>query len=307
MLTLAWGERTHAGLVRSRNEDAVLAAPPLFAVADGMGGHAGGDVASSITVETLARLAKFATLTRTDVLDAVRAADASIANEASEDTRGMGTTLCGLAITTSLAHPERLVVFNVGDSRAYRLRDGEFEQLTQDHSVVQELVDAGEITHDQAAMHPDQHVITRSLGGGDHLDIDWWTLEPQAGDRYLLTSDGLTKELETPSIAAIVAKATTPKEAAKALVAAALGHGGRDNVSVVIVEIVAVEGVGADTSQFVGSDPIDSDTAPRQATVGFPHSVQVRQDSGGIDADTNPVAGSSPSAGRIDHVAGNTQ
>lgn len=295
MLTLAWGERTHAGRVRSRNEDALLATPPLFAVADGMGGHAAGDLASALTVQTLAELAASVTLTRTEVLDAVRAANATIAREASDSTRGMGTTLCGLAVTTSLSGPDGLVVFNVGDSRAYRLRDGRLEQLTQDHSVVQELVDAGEISSDDAATHPDRHVITRSLGAGDHVDIDWWTLEPTVGDRFLLTSDGLTKELEIAEIAAIMNGADTPKLAAERLVDEALAHGGSDNISVVIVEVVAIDGSGA--PGFDPTDAVDADTIPRQATLGISRTEGVRLDPQGIDADTNPAGPANPGAG----------
>ncbi len=286
MLTLTWGERTHVGRVRQHNEDAMLASPPLFAVADGMGGHAGGEIASTLTVETLAALAAHENLTRTDVLDAVRAADATIAREATDETTGMGTTLCGLAVTSS-SGADRLVVFNVGDSRAYRLRTGTLVQLTQDHSVVQELIDRGEISTEEAERHPDRNVITRSLGAGHLLDIDWWTLEPAVGDRYLLASDGLTKELEAPLIARILTDAVTPDEGARLLVDEALASGGRDNITVVVVEVTSID----DTAVvLIGSDPVDADTTPR-ATRSEGDPATDALDAIGIDADTNPRPG----------------
>jgi serine/threonine protein phosphatase PrpC len=259
MFELVWAAATHAGRVRARNEDAILTRPPLFVIADGMGGHDAGDVASSTAVNVLAALADRGELSRSAVLDAVRTANRQLAVLGHRTGRTMGTTMCGLAALT--IHPApHLILFNVGDSRAYRLRTGALDQLTHDHSVVQELVDAGTIRPDEARHHPRRNVVTRALGTEGYLPIDWWTVSVDPGDRFLLTTDGLTGELEDPDIGAILAGAPDPRTAADALVDAALWCGGRDNVSVIVVEVAGTtDGVASDAIV----DPLDADTCPR--------------------------------------------
>lgn len=280
LITLTWGTTTHPGHRRSRNEDAAVAGPSLFAVADGMGGHAAGDVAARIVVDHLQGLIAADHLDRGTVLERIRSADAEVVTTATGSDAGMGTTVSGLALVAG-ARPG-FVVFNVGDSRVYRLRGGTLTQLTHDHSVVQELIDAGSITYQQSLTHPERNVITRSLGAGEPLDIDWWRLQPQDRDRYLVTSDGLTKELAPETIAVELARAGSPQERADALVAAALGAGGRDNVTVVVVDVALDHGV----PETPVTDPLDVDTTPRHR-VGVPGGdADAFLD---LDADTTPV------------------
>jgi serine/threonine protein phosphatase PrpC len=258
VLDLAWGASTHSGRVRPRNEDAVLARPPMFAVADGMGGYDAGDVASTVAVNVLDRLAASGVLSRPVVLDAVRAANDRLAHLGATTGRTLGTTLCGLAVLPVAGERQRLVLVNVGDSRAYRLRSGRLEQLTHDHSVVQEMLDAGEIGLAEAADHPHRHVVTRSLGGPDYLDIDWWMLDPEVDDRYLLASDGLTIELGDDEIRTVLGGCPDAATAATRLVEAALDRGGRDNISAVVVDVTAMI-----LKSDRGLDPLDGDTHPR--------------------------------------------
>lgn len=255
-----WGAHTDTGRRRSRNEDAYLAKPPVFAVADGMGGHSRGDLAAAMAVEALAGLSSLLGeapgVPRALVLDTIRAVDRAI-HDASSDPAdgGMGTTLCGLV--TSLDEPApTALVFNVGDSRVYRSHAGHLVQISKDHSVVQELVDAGEIDAAGASTHPERNVVTRSLGSGDPLDIDWWTLPIETQDRWLLCSDGLVKEISEADISHLLSAAPTAQVAAEDLVAAALAGGGRDNITVVVVEILGTA---------PATDPaLDADTNPRQ-------------------------------------------
>ncbi len=274
MLELAWAARTHTGHRRSRNEDSVLARPGLFVVADGMGGHAAGDLASQWTVEALNIAASTSPITRLAVLEAVRDADARLRRFAHRERQGVGTTVCALAVTATGAR-ERLGLLNVGDSRAYRLRDGRLEQLTHDHSVIQELLDTGAIDADEARRHPERHVVTRSLGADVHLEIDWWSLDPATHDRYLLTTDGLTKEVTENHIRDIVRAEPDPHRAADALVGAALAGGGRDNVSVIVIDVVLVD---QRVAPIDGPDPLDGDTTPRSTS----------RSAAALDADTEP-------------------
>jgi protein phosphatase len=275
MLELAWAARSHTGHRRARNEDSVLARPELFAVADGMGGHAAGDVASQWAVEALDLAAASNPLTRLAVLEAVRSADARLRAFAHGRHEAIGTTVCALVVTNATGARRRFGLLNVGDSRAYRLRAGQLQQLTRDHSVVQELLDAGAITAADVATHPERHVITRSLGGDDHLDIDWWRLEPVLGDRYLLATDGLMKEVTDEEIRRIVDTEPDVHRTADALLAAALAGGGRDNVSVIVIDVVLVD----HRAPVADPDPLDGDTTPRSA--------RVRTDA--LDADTAPT------------------
>lgn len=257
MIDIAWGAATHTGR-RARNEDSYLANPPLFAVADGMGGHAAGDVASRMAVDALERAAASLPLTRPSVLGAIRDADRSIhEHAATASSVGMGTTLCGVAFTGGDGS-DQVVVFNVGDSRAYRLRGALLERLTHDHSVVQELIDAGRLQDGKEHTHPERHVITRSLGSDELLEIDWVSQLPHAGDRYLVTSDGLTKELRDEAIADLLRSGEGPQPVADLLVEHTVSLGARDNVTVVVVDVLAVR-PGPTSHQ----DHLDGDTNPR--------------------------------------------
>jgi serine/threonine protein phosphatase PrpC len=244
MLTLRWGSATDVGRVRTVNEDSVLAVPGLFVVADGMGGHAAGEVASQLAVAEFARLAERAPVRAEDLLETVRRANEHIVSAGAErgDRYGMGTTLTGVGVvgTGQFEQGEQLAVFNVGDSRVYRCTGGQLEQLTVDHSAVQELVDAGRLTAQAARTHPRRNVVTRSLGSQPSPVADLWLVQPVAGDRYLVCSDGLTGELEDPAIAELLRANPDPQAAADQLVSQALAAGGNDNVTAVVLDVLAV-------------------------------------------------------------------
>jgi len=238
MLTLRWGAATDVGRVRKLNEDSLLAVPPLFVVADGMGGHAAGEVASQLAVAEFARLAEQPTVGADDLAETVRQANEHILSAGAErgDRYGMGTTLTGIGVVGT-TDGEQLAVFNVGDSRVYRFHDGRLDQLTVDHSAVQELVDAGRLTPQAARTHPRRNVVTRSLGSQPGPAPDVWLVPPVTGDRYLVCSDGLTGELEDPAIAELLGTADDPQAAADELVRLALAAGGHDNVTVVVLDV----------------------------------------------------------------------
>ncbi len=244
MLTLRWGSATDVGRVRTLNEDSMLAVPGLFVVADGMGGHAAGEVASQLAVAEFARLADQAPVRAEDLTETVRRANEHIlaAGAEREDRSGMGTTLTGIGVvgTGQLDQGEQLAVFNVGDSRVYRFTAGQLEQLTVDHSAVQELVDAGRLSAQAARSHPRRNVVTRSLGSDPGPAPDLWLVPPAAGDRFLVCSDGLTGELEDPAIAALLEANSDPQAAADQLVGQALAAGGNDNVTAVVLDVLEV-------------------------------------------------------------------
>lgn len=275
-LLLSWGCRSHPGKLRGVNEDAFLAEPPVFVVADGMGGHAGGEVASSLTVDALVDLTRATLVTAGDVRDVVTRANAAIAALAAAGDRVMGTTLTGLVAGRSATGDEVLVV-NVGDSRTYRWRDGSLEQLTVDHSHVQELVDAGLLDPADAARHPERNVVTRALGVDDDLAIDLMSVQVRAGDRFLICSDGLTSELGDPAIAGELA-AADPEDVAEALVDRVLGGRAADNITVVILDVVAIEPADGDVDR---TDPRSNraadrtDPRPRVAPAGWASTASV--------------------------------
>lgn len=231
--SIAWGARTDVGLVRGHNEDSFLVQPPVFAVCDGMGGHAAGEVASSISVQTISARAP---IHADDVLlgAAVEAANAAVIEGAAQ---GLGKP--GMGCTASCVHIEgsKVAVAHVGDSRIYLLHQGTLVRLTHDHSYVEELVDAGEITADEARVHPSRSVITRALGSDPDMYADHFTLDISAGDRIVLCSDGLSSMVEDSEIEAIAVSSALPQTAADNLVAAALEAGGHDNVTVVVVDV----------------------------------------------------------------------
>lgn len=242
MLEADWGVATDTGRHRAQNEDAYVARPGLFAVADGMGGHQAGEVASAMAVAVLDSAAVLdptverGALTAEDVARAVlRAHDEIVAAAAAQLGRvGMGTTLTGLAVVTA-GGTDSWAVFNVGDSRVYRLADGALAQVTVDHSEVEELLASGRIDRERARSDPRRHIITRSLGSHERPTVDVWILAPTPGEQFLICSDGLTGELTDERIAALMLGADSPRAAAAGLVSAALAAGGHDNVTVIVV------------------------------------------------------------------------
>jgi len=239
-VVLSWGTATDVGHRRQMNEDSYIAVPPVFAVADGMGGHAAGDLASDAVVNRLQTAAKDGFVTPAAIGLALAQASHDIAHLDGTALVGAGTTVTGVALTVSGDDPY-FAVFNVGDSRVYRWFEGEFEQVTVDHSVVQELVDSGAITRRQAETHPDSNVITRAVGFNEPPMPDYWMLPVEPGVRMIACSDGLTKEVSEERIQALVAAGSPAEATAQALVQEALEAGGRDNVTVVIVDVVEVE------------------------------------------------------------------
>ncbi|MDQ6522747.1 protein phosphatase 2C domain-containing protein [Nocardioides sp. LHD-245] len=256
------GAATDVGLVREVNEDAFLADPPVFVVADGMGGHDRGDVASRYAVEELARLARgdYVLEEGTAAVDAAlqAAQDRLLAYDeeqraaGADDTFAAGTTVV-LALLVQSADGPHWLLANVGDSRIYRYNEGELEQVSVDHSLVQELVDAGRLTPDAAAVHPSRNVITRALGGAAMPGAvsgaaDYYLLPLAAAERLLLCSDGVSGMVDDVTIASILAGYDDPRDAADALVAAAVAAGGHDNATALVVDVVGL----------ANDDPYDS-------------------------------------------------
>ena len=231
-----WGVATDTGLHRAHNEDAYVARPTLFAVADGMGGHQAGEVASAIAVAVLSETAARADTGADDIQRAVLRAHDEIASTAAQEIgrAGMGTTVTGLAVVT-VGGTEHWAVFNVGDSRVYRLADGVLAQVTVDHSEVEELVACGRLDREQARSDPRRHIITRSLGADDRPLVDLWVFPPTPGEQFLVCSDGLTGELSDERIAQLMLGAASARDAAQVLVSAAVLAGGHDNVTVIVV------------------------------------------------------------------------
>ncbi len=254
MTVLRAAGATDVGLVRSSNEDQLLVAEPLFAVADGMGGHAAGEVASLTAIEAL--LVAFDGNRSADgLLDAVRDANRAVWEQARErpELRGMGTTMTALALVEKDGD-DVLVVVNVGDSRAYLLRDGELDQLTEDHSVPEELRRAGRLSAQEAASDPRRHVLTRVLGVDPEVEVDSFELIPYRGDRLLLASDGLFGDVADDRIAAVLRRRSDPEKAAKDLVALANEAGGADNITVVVVDVLDDDDRAAKASANVSNE-----------------------------------------------------
>lgn len=254
MLSVAFGAATDPGRLRERNEDRVLAVPQVFAVADGLGGHAGGEVAAGLAVGRLRELAGRDDLGPEDVRVSLDSANAAILASAavSGEPAGMATTVAGLGVVR-VAGADHWAVFNVGDSRVYRLAHGRLSQVSIDHSEVEEWVAAGLLTRAEARSHPLRNVVTRSLGSEPAPAADVWVFPPEPGERFLVCSDGLPLELDDEEIREVLAGVSAPQEAADELVARAVAAGGRDNVTVVVVDLLATA---------AGSD-VDVMTVPR--------------------------------------------
>ena len=262
MLECVWSSESACGR-RDHNEDSLLAAPPIFAVADGMGGHAAGDVASKIAVTALSRLGGRSAAGQSMLALALDEANREItaAAQGNPAMQGMGTTVAGISLGQCTADGVAAVAFCVGDSRVYHWRDGQLIRVTRDHSIVQELVDAGQIPAAQAAHHPGRNVVTRALGVRGSAVPDFYPVSVRSADRFVICSDGLTSELGDDEIAAVLAGRPSAEAAVQTLVRAALERGGRDNVSVIVVEM----------TEAPGGREVDEDvvTTPRSAQVAM--------------------------------------
>jgi PPM family protein phosphatase len=230
------GALTDPGLRRPVNEDAYLASFPVYLVADGMGGHEAGDRASAAVVDAFRPLIGRSDVAPEEVSQAVYAAHAAVAAIAAGTTRGAGSTVTGVVAVVQDGHPRWLVV-NIGDSRVYRLLSERLEQLTIDHSIAQEMVDAGRLTREQMSGYEARNVITRAVGG-ERSPADYWLLPAVTGERLLVCSDGLSGEITDEAIRAGLLVGGSPTHTAGSLVAQALAHGGRDNVTAIVVDVV---------------------------------------------------------------------
>lgn len=235
---LAAAAASDVGLVRRANEDSALAEWPIYLVADGMGGYEAGDRASAAVVQAFREHVVGRPLaTVIEVREALAAASAGVAKVAAGTARGAGSTVAGVALVDDEGAPAWLV-FNVGDSRVYRHHGTELEQLTVDHSLGQELVDSGSMRPDELATFDRRNVITRAIGAPDST-ADSWLLPVVNGERLMICSDGLTGEVSDEGIRAILTMSGRPESAAAALVQRARQAGGRDNITVVVIDVIA--------------------------------------------------------------------
>lgn len=231
------GARTDTGRRRSVNEDSLLAEYPVFIVADGMGGHEAGDRASAAVIEAFRSFVGRDDLRPEEVADAVERAHSAVAGIASGTQRGAGSTLSGV-VAVQQDGARRWLIVNVGDSRVYRLLAERLEQLTIDHSVAQELVDAGQLTREQMSSYEGRNVITRAIGG-ERSRADFWLIPIVTGERIVVCSDGLTGEISDEALRAGLMMGGSPAQTAQSLVAQALAHGGRDNISTIVLDVIA--------------------------------------------------------------------
>ena len=275
-MNVAYGASSDVGRVREANEDSYLVAEPLFVVADGMGGHIAGDVASSTAVKVIeegsGQLSSEDPATLTKIISD---ANATIWDKAQSDPalRGMGTTC-----TLLLVDDDRVHIAHVGDSRAYRLRDGQLEQLTEDHTLVGRMVQEGRLSAEEAAHHPQRSIITRALGVDEDVQVDLDTVELSDGDRLLICSDGLSSMVEDGRIQDVLARESEPQKAADGLVQLANEAGGDDNVTVVVIDFEEGDGSGrrivpaaepdeeVDDTGVVGSSEPEAPPQPVSAT-----------------------------------------
>jgi len=243
-LALRFAAVSHVGLLREGNEDSVYAGPQVLAVADGMGGHAAGEVASAVAIAALRHLDS--DVPGSDLLDVLRAS-AESANEHLRDMvagdptlEGMGTTLTALLFAGS-----RIGLLHIGDSRAYLLRDGRIGQITHDHTLVQRLVDEGRISEQEAGSHPQRSLITRALDGREGIEPDLSVREARPGDRYLLCTDGLTGPVSSLDTLQEALQVADPQSSCERLLELALRGGGPDNVTVIVADVVDGGGAAA--------------------------------------------------------------
>ena len=245
---LDYGVATDVGHVREVNEDSYLARPPVFVVADGMGGHDGGEIASRTVVEEFAGLADAGYDTRNGravVLATLRAAQRRLmqygaTHRGSDGGAWHGGTTTVVAMLVEGDHGPEWLLTNLGDSRIYRFVQGGLSRVSSDHSVVQDLVDRGEISEEQAMRHPERHIVTRALGGPDPLDPDFFHVPLADAERVLLCSDGITDLVRDADLERLLAEHSDPRDAAERIVAAALDAGGVDNATALVVDVMGL-------------------------------------------------------------------
>jgi PPM family protein phosphatase len=297
--------RTDAGRKRRRNEDSFVVDPPLFVVADGMGGAQAGEVASRLAA------AAFREFHEADELDSeervraiIREANRRIYERARSDAEvsGMGTT-----VTAALLAGAQVSIGHVGDSRAYLVRDGRLEQLTEDHSLVGDLMRSGRISPEEAEIHPQRSVITRALGTDPEVDVDTFTVDASPGDVFLLCSDGLTTMVADDDILTIVADTSALDDAAKALVKAANRSGGEDNVTVVLFAVAGEEqaleetiasgngrGSDADLEDTLAGVEIPAELRAKETTIARPAPEEAGWPAGPVTAEPSPSEATEP-------------
>lgn len=254
-IELSWAGVTHTGRRREINQDALLTSYPLFIVADGMGGHIGGEIASASTVERLGGVVDDGPVNPKTIEKALARAVKDIASHPETTDDGTGTTLTGVYLDLSDGPPQ-WVTLNIGDSRVYLLREGDIEQITTDHSVVQELIAAGRLSPEEAENHPYGNVITRAVGPSESVAPDYVRLDVVDGDRFVICSDGLTKELTDYGIKHFLAENADPSAAIAAMMDAALENGGRDNITIIVLDVAVRRAAGP-----VPADGDDAETA----------------------------------------------
>ncbi len=275
------GASTHVGRVRHGNEDAFIAIDGLYVVADGMGGHSAGEVASAIavkTIEEIYRSTQPGMTTPERVAEAIATANTAIFLESLDDAEksGIGKTLTALVVTDPAAH--RIVIANIGDSRTYLWRDDELKQITVDHSHVQTLVERGAISAAEARTHYQRNIVLRALGIDTSIEIDLFPLDVRDGDRFILCSDGLVDEAEDADIESEIRLKARPQELADSLVNLANDHGGRDNITVVVVDFAVI------------SSPTTPSSNSKESPAQSPSSTS--------DAVIAPTSDDSPTTGR---------
>lgn len=255
-IRLSWAAATDTGRRREINQDAVLDHFPLFVVADGMGGHIGGEIASASTIDRLRGMVETGSVSPRAIEKALARAVKDIASHPDTTDDGTGTTVTGVFLDASNDVPH-WVTLNIGDSRVYLVRDGSIVQITTDHSVVQELVAAGRLSPEEAENHPYGNVITRAVGPSESVKPDYVRLDVQAGDRFVICSDGLTKELTDYGIQHFLTENADPGDAVEAMLDAALENGGRDNITLIVLDVAAGSGSDAASALFSTADDTD--------------------------------------------------
>lgn len=307
MTTFRAGAATDIGQVRAVNQDLYLVGDGVFAVADGMGGHHGGEIAAKLAVEGLEL--HFTRHTLDQLVRAVEQANDSVIKQAKRDPelRGMGTTISALA-SVDVDGQERIAVVNVGDSRTYLLQDSGLLQITKDHSLVEMLVDEGTVSRADAASHPQRNIVTRAIGIDQKIMVDSFELLLVRGDRYLICSDGLFNEVGLDDMVATLRHFTNPNEAAHELVHLANERGGRDNITCVVVDVV--EGgdppVGDDRSARLVASTTGSHRVIVEVSETPPTATDAGDDAIGVAAGPRPTAPdqrSVPRSRRIDDLA----
>ncbi len=257
---------TDVGKIRKMNQDFLAVSNSLFIVADGMGGHRGGEAASEIAAKKLFEKQTYSTVQsfRDQVIEANTAVRAKA--ETNSELEGMGTTLCGITLVEpSTGNAETLAVANIGDSRIYLLSQGKFSQITEDHSLVEEMRREGKITEKEAESHPHRNIITRALGIDVEANVDCWEIPLHKDDRFLLCTDGLSNEVSAVEIRHILEKVDSPQEAAEQLVRLANSNGGNDNTTVVIVDVKE----GEESSTPSTASPISVPTPHQTSSFSF--------------------------------------